>query len=264
MMKRVIPILILIALLSSPGLAFADPLPGPYDLQGAKIVSEGAYFWLEVTNNWGASGGQGAASDVYIRLPSDFSIHAVCINNEEVGENVLTVNDTALQIAVSLNPADRAEILLSAPFLASNETVRHVIINVGIVSSLGGAVIVSDFHMSVVGLAFLPSPEALETEYEQLLTENANLNQTIDAMRLEVDSLNSQVANLTTERDTLNQKAGSLNIEVANLNSQLTKESYAVIVATFAAALAIGAATYFAVRRRRPTQLASQSSTPNP
>jgi len=254
-MKSVLPILII--LLGSSGFAFADPLVGAYDLQGAKIVSEGAYFWLEVTNNWGVSGGQGGASDVYIRLPSDFSIHAVCINNEEVGENVSTVNGTGLQIAISLDPADRAEILLSAPFLANNETVRHVIINVGIISSLGGAIMVSDFHMSVVGLAFLPSPDALETEYERLLNENANLNQTVDAMQSHVDGLNSQVVNLTAERDALSQKVASLNTEVANLNSQLSNELFAFILASVAAVLVIGATAYLVIRRRRPAQRVS-------
>jgi outer membrane murein-binding lipoprotein Lpp len=260
MMKSVIPILVI--LLGSSALAFADPLPGPYDLQGAKIVSEGAYFWLEITNNWRPSGGRNMGSDIFIRFPNDFSLHAVFINNQEVNETVLAVNDT-LQIAVSIDPLDKVEILLSAPFLANNETVRHVVINVAIVSSLGGAVLMSNFHMSVVGLAFLPSPDALETVYEQLLTENANLNKTVDAMQSQVESLNNQVANLSTDRNALNQNVTSLNTEVANLNSRLINESYAVIVVAFAAALAIVTFAYLAVRRRRPTQIAGQSSTPN-
>jgi outer membrane murein-binding lipoprotein Lpp len=260
MMKSVIPILVV--LLASSALAFADPLPGPYDLQGAKIVSEGAYFWLEITNNWGPSGGQSMRSDAFIRFPSDFSLHAVCINNQEVSETVLAVNNT-LQIAVSVDPQDRVEILLSAPFLANNETVRHAVINVGIVSSLGGAAFASDFHMSVVGLEFLPSPDSLETAYERLLTENANLNKTVDAMRSQVESLNSQVANLNTDRNALNQNVTSLSTEVANLNSRLISESYAIVVVAFAAALATVTAVYLAFRRRTPTQLAGQSSTPN-
>jgi len=260
MMKSVIPILVI--LLGSSALAFADPLLEPYDLQGAKIVSEGAYFWLEITNNLGPSGGQGMGSDIFIRFPSDFSLHAVCINNQEVSETVLAVNDT-LQITVSADPLDKVEILLSAPFLANNETVRHVVINVGILSSLGDAVFMSNFHMSVVGLAFLPSPDALETAYEQLLTENDNLNKTVDAMQSQIESLNNQVANLSTERDALNQNVASLNTEVANLNSRLINESYAVVIVAFAAALAIVAAVYLAVRRRRPTQIVGQSSTLN-
>jgi outer membrane murein-binding lipoprotein Lpp len=259
MMKSVIPILVI--LLGSSALAFADPLPGPYDLQGAKIVSEGAYFWLEITNNWGPSGGRSTGSDIFVRFPSDFSLHAVCINNQEVSANVSAVNNT-LQIAISIEPLDKVEILLSAPYLANNETVRHVVINVGIVSSLG-AEFMSNFHMSLVGLAFLPSPDALETVYEQLLTENANLNKTVDALKSQVESLNSQVANLSTERDALNQNATSLNTEVANLNSRLINESYAVVVVAFVAALAIVTAAYLAVRRRRPTQIADQSSTLN-
>jgi len=254
-------ILILVILLGSSALALADPLPGPYDLQGAKIVSEGAYFWLEITNNWEPSGGRNMGSDIFVRFPSDFSLHAVCINNQEVSETVLAVNDT-LQIAVSVEPLDKVEILLSAPYLANNETVRHVVINVGIVSSLG-AEFMSNFHMSVVGLAFLPGPDALETVYEQLLTENANLNKTVDAMQSQVESLKSQVANLTTDRNALNQTVTSLNTEVANLDSRLINESYAIIVVAFAAALAIVTAAYLAVRRRKPTQIAGQSSTPN-
>lgn len=258
-MKSVIPILVI--LLGSSALAFADPLPGPYDLQGAKIVSEGAYFWLEITNNWEPSGGRNMGSDIFVRFPSDFSLHAVCINNQEVSETVLAVNDT-LQIAVSVEPLDKVEILLSAPYLANNETVRHVVINVGIVSSLG-AVFTSNFHMSVVGLAFLPSPEALETAYGQLLTENANLNKTADDLQSQVESLNDQVANLTADRDVLNQNLTSLNTEVADLNLRLLNETYVIIVLAFAAAVAIFAATYLAVQRKRPTQIASQSSTPN-
>ena len=154
------------------------------------------------------------------------------------------------------------EILLSAPYLANNETVRHVVINVGIISSLGGAAFTSDFHMSVVGLTFLPSPDALETAYEQLLTENANLNKTVDAMQSQVESLKNQVANLSADRNALSQNVTSLNTEVANLNSRLINESYAVFVVAFAAALAMVTAAYLAVRRRRPTQIAGQSSTP--
>ena len=85
----------------------------------------------------------------------------------------------------------------------------------------------SNFHMSVVGLAFLPSPEALETAYEQLLTENANLNKTADDLQSQVESLNNQVANLSADRNALNQNITSLNTEVANLNSRLINESYA-------------------------------------
>jgi outer membrane murein-binding lipoprotein Lpp len=201
-------------------------------------------------------------SDVFIRFPSDFSLHAVCINNQEVSETVLAVNNT-LQIAVSVDPQDKVEILLSAPFLANNETVRHAVINVGIVSSMGGAAFASDFHMSVVGLAFLPSPDSLETAYEQLLTENTNLNKTVDAMRSQVESLNNQVANLDTDRNALNQNVTSLNTEVANLNSRLINESYAVIAVALACALAIVTAAYLAVRRRTHPQIAGQSSTPN-
>lgn len=259
-MKSAIPILVI--LLASSALAFADPLPGPYDLQGAKIVSEGAYFWFEITNNWGPSGGHGMGSDVFIRFPSDFSLHAICINNQEVSETVLAVNNT-LQIALSVDPLDKVEILLSAPFLANNETVRHAVINVGIISSLGGAAFASDFHMSVVGLAFLPSPDSLETAYEQLLTENANLNKTVDAMQSQVESLNNQVSNLSADRNALNQNITKLNTEVANLNSRLINESYAVIAVALACALAIVTAVYLAVRRRTPTQIAGQSSTPN-
>jgi cell division protein FtsB len=259
MMKSAI--LILVILLGSSALAFADPLSVSYDLQGAKIVSEGAYFWLEIMNNWGPSGGRSTGSDIFIRFPSDLSLHAVCINNQEVSETVLAVNDT-LQIAVYIEPLDKVEILLSAPYLANNETVRHVVINVGIVSSLGGAVFTSNFHMSVVGLAFLPSPDALETAYTQLSTENANLNKTVDDLQSQVDSLNNHVANLTADRDTLNQNVASLNTEVANLNSRLLSESYAVIVLALAAALAIVTGAYLAVRRK-PTKIAGQNSTPN-
>jgi outer membrane murein-binding lipoprotein Lpp len=260
MMKSAI--LILVILLGSSALAFADPLPVPYDLQGAKIVSEGAYFWLEITNTWGPSGGRSTGSDIFVRFPSDFSLHAVCINNQEVSANVSAVNNT-LQIAVYLEPMDKVEILLSAPYLANNETVRHVIINVGFMPSLGGAFFASNFHMSVVGLAFLPSPEALETAYEELLTENANLNKTAEDLQSQVESLNNQVANLNTDRNALYQNVTSLNTEVANLNSRLINELYVVIVVAFVAALAIVTATYLAVRRRRPTQIAGQSSTPN-
>jgi hypothetical protein len=260
MMKSAI--LILVILLGSSALALADPLPGPYDLQGAKIVSEGAYFWLEITNTWGPSGGRSTGSDIFVRFPSDFSLHAVCINNQEVSANVSAVNNT-LQIAVYLEPLDKVEILLSAPYLATNETVRHVVINVGFISALGGAVFTSNFHMSVVGLAFLPSPEALETAYGQLLTENANLNKTADDLQSQVESLNDQVANLIADRDVLNQNLTSLNTEVADLNLRLLNETYVIIVLAFAAAVAIFAATYLAVQRKRPTQIASQSSTPN-
>ena len=254
-------ILIMVILLGSSALTFGDPLE-PYDLQGAKIVSEGAYFWLEITNTLGPSGGRSMGSDVFIRFPSDFSLHAVCINNQVVSETVLAVNNT-LQIALSIDPLDKMEILLSAPYLANNETVRHVVINVGIISPRGGTVFTSDFHMSVVGLAFLPSPDALETSYERLLTENANLNKTVDAMQSQVESLNNQVANLSKDRNALNQNVTSLNTEVANLNSRLINESYAVIVVAFAAALAIVTAAYLAVRRSTPTQIAGQSLTPN-
>lgn len=260
-MKSAIPILII--LLGSSALAFAAPLVGPFDLEGAKIVSEGAYFWLEVTNTWGPSGGQGMGSDIFMRFPSDFSLHAVCINNQEVSETVSAVNETTLQITVSVDPLDKVEFLFSAPFFANNETVRHVVINVGIVSSLGGAVFVNNFHMSVVGLAFLPSPDALETVYEQLLNEKANLNKTVDAMQSQVESLNNQVANLSADRNALSQNVTSLNTEVANLNSRLINESYAVVIVAFAAALAIVTATYLAVRRKRPTQITDESSTPN-
>jgi len=189
-------------------------------------------------------------------------LHAVCINNQEVSANVSAVNST-LQIAVYLEPLDKVEILLSAPYLANNETVRHAIINVGFRPSLGGAFFASNFHMSVVGLSFLPSPEALETAYGQLLTENANLNKTADNLQSQVEGLNDQVANLTTDRNALNQNITGLNTEVANLNARLLNETYVVIVLAFAAAVAIFAATYLAVQRRRPTQIASQSSTPN-
>ena len=130
-------ILILVILLGSSALAFADPLPVPYDLQGAKIVSEGAYFWLEITNNWGPSGGRSMGSDIFVRFPSDFSLHAVCINNQEVSANCFWRSIDTLQIAVYLEPLDKVEILLSAPYLANNETVRHVVINVGISFFLG-------------------------------------------------------------------------------------------------------------------------------
>jgi uncharacterized protein YlxW (UPF0749 family) len=116
--------------------------------------------------------------------------------------------------------------------------------------------------MSVVGLAFLPSPDALETAYTQLSTENANLNKTVDDLQSQVDSLNNHVANLTADRDTLNQNVASLNTEVANLNSRLLSESYAVIVLALAAALAIVTGAYLAVRGK-PTKIAGQNSTPN-
>jgi hypothetical protein len=255
-------ILILVILLGSSALAFADPLPVPYDLQGAKIVSEGAYFWLEITNNWGPSGGRSTGSDIFVRFPSDFSLHAVCINNQEVSANVSAVNNT-LQIAVYLEPLDKVEILLSAPYLANNETVRHVVINVGFMPSLGGAWFASSFHMSVVGLSFLPSPEALETAYGQLLTENANLNKTAEDLQRQVESLNAQVANLTADRDELNQNITGLNAEVANLNSRLLNETYVIIVLVLATAVTVVTGGYLAVRRRRPTKITSQSSTPN-
>jgi len=258
-MKSVI--LILVILFASSALAFADPVE-PYGLQGAKIVSEGAYFWLEITNNWGPSGGQSMTSDVFVIFPSDFSLHAVCIDNQEVSETVLAVNNT-LQIALSLDPLDKLEILLSAPYLANNEMVRHVVINVGIISPRGGTVFTSDFHMTVVGLAFLPSPDSLETAYERLLTENANLNKTVDALRSQVESLNNQIANLNADRNALNQSVAGLNTEVANLNSRLINESYAVIAVVISCAFAIITAAYLAVRRRTPTQIAGQSSTPN-
>jgi outer membrane murein-binding lipoprotein Lpp len=260
MMKSAI--LILVILLGSSGLAFADPVTVPYSLEAAKIVSGGGYFWLEVTSNWGPSGGRSMGSDIFVRFPSDFSLHAVCINNQEVTVTVLAVNDT-LQIAVYLEPLDKVEVLLSAPYLAENETVRHAVINVGIISPLGGTVFTSTFHMSVVGLAFLPNPDALETAYQQLLTENANMNKTADDLQSQVNDLNDQIANLAADNDALNETVINLNTEVANLNSRLINESYAIIVVASAAALAIVTAAYLAVRRRRPTQIAGQSSTPN-
>jgi outer membrane murein-binding lipoprotein Lpp len=254
-------ILILVILLGSSVLAFADPLPVPYDLQGAKIVSEGAYFWLEVTSNWEPSGGRSTGSDIFVRFPIDFPLHAVYINNQEVSANVSAVNNT-LQIAVYLEPLGKVEVLLSAPYLAANETVRHVVINVDIISPLG-VVFTSNFHMSVVGLAFLPSPDALETAYQQLLTENVDLNKTANDLQSQVGILNDQVAHLTADRDVLNQNITGLNAEVANLNSRLLNETYALIMLALVAALAIVTGGYLVVRQRRPTQTASRSSTPS-
>jgi outer membrane murein-binding lipoprotein Lpp len=260
MMKSAI--LILVILLGNSALAFADPVTVRYSLEAAKIVSGGGYFWLEVTSNWGPSGGRGEGSDVFVSFPHDFSLHAVCINNQEVSVTVFPVNET-LQISVYLEPLDKVEVLLSTPYLAENETVRHAVINVGIISPLGGTVFTSTFHMSVVGLAFLPSPDALETAYGRLLTENANLNKTAEDLQSQVESLNAQVAKLTADRDALNQDITGLNAEVASLNSRLLNETYAIILLALAAALAIVTGGYLAVRRRRPTKITGQSSTPN-
>jgi FtsZ-binding cell division protein ZapB len=187
MMKIVVPVLFV--LVSTVALVFADPIILPsFHVEGAKIVSEGAYFWLEITNiEW--MGGSGGLTMLHA---SDFLVHAVYINNEySINGTEYTTNDTALCIW-NLNVTDKAEILLSAPNLGVNETIRQMIATFTFIKGEER----SEFEMSILSLEFLSDYYTLKHEYGELLKKNSDLNQTIENMQYEMDLLSSKNADL--------------------------------------------------------------------
>ena len=169
-MKIVVPVLFVLVI--NVALVFADPIVMPgFHVEGAKIVSEGAYFWLEITN----IGWMGASGGINMLHPSDFLVHAVYINNEySVNGTEYTSNDTTLCIR-SLNVTDKAEILLSAPSLGVNETIRQMIPTFTFIRGEER----SEFEMMILSLEFMSYYYTLEHEYDGLLTKNSDLNQTI-------------------------------------------------------------------------------------
>lgn len=180
MIKIVVPVLFVLVI--NVALVFADPIVMPgFHVEGAKIVSEGAYFWLEITN----IGWMGASGGINMLHPSDFLVHAVYINNEySVNGTEYTSNDTTLCIR-SLNVTDKAEILLSAPSLGVNETIRYIWKEFSFIRGEER----SEFEMSILSLEFL-------SEYGGLLTKNSDLNQTIENMQHEMDLLSSKNSDL--------------------------------------------------------------------
>ena len=187
MIKIVVPVLFVLVI--NVALVFADPIVMPgFHVEGAKIVSEGAYFWLEITN----IGWMGASGGLTMLHPSDFLVHAVYINNEySVNGTEYTSNDTALCIR-NLNVTDKAEILLSAPSLGVNETIRTMIPTFTFIRGEER----SGFEMSILSLEFLSYYYTLEYEYDGLLTKNSDLNQTIENMQHEMDLLSSKNSDL--------------------------------------------------------------------
>lgn len=185
-MKIVVPVLFV--LVSTVALVFADPVMMPsFHVEGAKIVSEGAYFWLEIINLGWMEGSRGLT----MLHPSDFLVHAVYINNEySVNGTEYTTNDTALCIW-NLNVTDKAEILLSAPNLGVNEKIQMIAKFTFIRGEER-----SDFEMSIVSLELLSYYYTLEHDYGELLIKNSDLNQTLENMRHEMDLLSSENADL--------------------------------------------------------------------
>jgi hypothetical protein len=187
MMKIVVPVLFVLVI--NVALVFADPIVMPgFHVEGAKIVSEGAYFWLEIIN----IGWMGASGGINMLHPSDFLVHAVYINNEySVNGTEYTSNDTALCIR-SLNVTDKAEILLSAPNLRDNYTflgVNGTIRQMNMMFTFTRGEEHSEFEMTILSLEFL-------SEYGGLLTKNSDLNQTIENMQHEMDLLSSKNSDL--------------------------------------------------------------------
>ena len=177
MIKIVVPVLFVLVI--NVALVFADPIVMPgFHVEGAKIVSEGAYFWLEITNiEWmGASGG------LTMLHPSDFLVHAVYINNEySVNGTEYTSNDTTLCIR-SLNVTDKAEILISAPTLRDNYTflgVNATIRQMNMMFTFTRGEERSEFEMMILSLEFMSYYYTLLHENGGLLTKNSDLNQTI-------------------------------------------------------------------------------------
>jgi hypothetical protein len=238
MMKIVVPVLFVLVI--NVALVFADPIVMPgFHVEGAKIVSEGAYFWLEITN----IGWMGASGGINMLHPSDFLVHAVYINNEySVNGTEYTSNDTTLCIR-NLNVTDKAEILLSAPNLRDNYTllgVNYTIRQMNMMFTFTRGEERSGFEMSIISLEFLSDYYTLEHEYGGLLTKNSDLNQTIENMQHEMDLLSS--------------KNSDLNQTLAKVQHDTQDErSIALLVETvlFGIVLVTSIATLYYVRKRK-------------
>jgi hypothetical protein len=209
MMKIVVPVLFV--LVSTVALVFADPIILPsFHVEGAKIVSEGAYFWLEITNiEW--MGGSGGLTMLHA---SDFLVHAVYINNEySINGTEYTTNDTALCIW-NLNVTDKAEILLSAPNLRVNETAEQMVATFTFIRGEE----ITHFEMSILNFEFLSYYYTLKHDYGDLLTENIDLNQTIENLHHEIDLLSSKNIDLNQtlarmQHDIQNERSITLLVE---------------------------------------------------
>jgi hypothetical protein len=199
-------------MMSNVALVFADPIVVPFFyVEGARIVSEGAYFWLKIVHLGLMEGPRGLT----MLHPSDFLVRAVYINNEfSVNGTECTINDTALCVW-NLNGTDEAEILLSAPYLGINETTRRVIQTFFFT---GGEERPVQFEMSIISFEFLSNYYTIEHDYGELLAKNSDLNQTVGDMQHEVDLLSSKNADLNqtlarTELDIHSERNRALTVE---------------------------------------------------
>ena len=208
-MKIVVPVICV--LVSIVALVFADPIIVPsFHVEGAKIVSEGAYFWLEIVNEEWMEGSRGLT----MLHGSYFPVHAVYINNKySINGTEYTDNGTALYIW-NLNVTDKAEILLSAPDLRVNETAEQMVATFTFIRGEG----ITHFEMSIINFEFLSYYYTLKHDYGDLLTENIDLNQTIENMHHEIDLLSSKNTDLnqtltSMQRDIQNERSITLLVE---------------------------------------------------
>jgi len=107
----------------------------------------------------------------------------------------------------------------------------------------------------------------LTNEKNTLSSEVNTLNQQVNDLSAQVQNLTQQlgsmpteIATLTAEKEALNQQVSSLNSRVAGLDSQLANENYGIVAAIIIAVVAVAAAAYMAVRRKRPAQITSQNA----
>jgi hypothetical protein len=185
----------LLILFGDMGLVFGDPIPVPtFNVQGAKIVSEGAYFWIEIRNIGYES------AEIYVFLTSPFncnlSVHAVYINEGYVNRTECVINEREICIR-NFGVGDTAEILLSAPYL----------VNLSDPVSFGPRIMdfpftfkrgyeETEFRMTVLSLGVLPHYYDLDAEYDELLALNSDLNQTVTNMQYEAVTLSDKNSEL--------------------------------------------------------------------
>jgi hypothetical protein len=185
----------LLILLGNMGLVFGDPIPVPtFNVQGAKTVSEGAYFWIEIRNIGHES------TEIYVFLEPPFncnlSVHAVYINDGYVNRTECVINEREICIR-NFGVGDTAEILLSAPYLVNlSDPTTFVPRIMDFPLTFKRGYEETEFRMTVLGAGVLPHYYDLDAENDELLALNSDLNQTVTNMQYEAETLSDENSEL--------------------------------------------------------------------